>query len=68
MVYAGKAIVIQTDTEFGTKLNRFVLFATNYRTHIRLANTNNMVVTASGFGLNHVPLLLIQMLNDPVAS
>ena len=67
VVYAGDSIAGEAGTEFGTKLNRFALFATYDGAHVGLADADNPVITAPGVVVVHLFLLLVEVLDHPVA-
>ena len=48
MVDAGDAVLIEADTQLGTKLNSFVLLAPDDRANMGLMDTNDPVIATSG--------------------
>ena len=67
MIHAGQPPTRQTDTELCTKLNRLVQLAADDRSHMRLADADNAIITTTAFVLVHIPLLFKDMLNQPVS-
>jgi len=67
MIDIGQAFAAQADAEFGAEFDRFVQFAAHHGAHVGLTDADDAVVAALGLGSIHVPLLLIQVLDHPVA-
>ena len=66
MIHAGESRVGETDTELCTKLDRFVELTAYDRSYIRLADTDNTIITSVALVLVHFPLLVIEILDHPV--
>lgn len=63
----GQAVAGQADAEFGAEFVLFVQFAAHYRSHVGLSDTDNAMVATLRLDPVPVPLLLVQMLDHPVA-
>ncbi len=61
----GNTLAHQTDAELGTKLHWLIQFASHNGAHIGLADADNTVITAMTAITVHLPLLRIQVLDDP---
>ena len=48
MIDAGDAVLIEADTQLGTKLNSFILLAPDDRANMGLMDTNDPVIATSG--------------------
>jgi len=61
VIDTGDTVASQADTQHGTKLNWFVLFATDDGPHMRLVDADYAIITAPGATIKHLLLLEVKV-------
>jgi hypothetical protein len=68
MIAPGKAFAGETYTQFSSDLQWIMLLAPDNRPDMGLTDTDDPVIATTGFVAVHGPLLVMEVLNDPVTT